>query len=326
MSGSKRLAIAASLVATIAAGGSTEARELRLATISPTGHNWVLVSEKLKEELAARPELDLQLTVLANAQLGQEAEVLQQLETGLLDLSVMTLAGLMTRQEGFNGWFSPYLFADVADAAEARDTVAAQAMLDGLQDSQLVGLGYVLAGMRHILTRSTPIDAVADVRGMKVRITPFSAPQVWWTAMGATPTPVPLSGVYQALQTGVVDAIDIDLDALTSLSLQEVGSHFIMTHHMPWPGAIVASSSVWDTLTPEQQTGLKEAVARATDVGVEAQIAAEARNLETVQAALDVTAIENGAETFAEANAAFQNEFGSIELVRRFQDEVKAGR
>jgi len=301
-----------------------EAVELRIGTIAPTGHVWVAVAERLQKELAAKPELDIKLSVFPNAQLGQEPETLQQIETGLLDLGVFTLAGLVTREDGFNGWFTPYLLGDVKAAGRARDVPAAQQMLDSLSKAQIVGLGYVFAGMRQIISRSKPINSAGDVNGLKVRITPFPAAQTWWKAMGATPTPIPLSNVYQALQTGVVDAVDIDLDAMASLSLQEVARHLALTRHMVWPGAIVASTAAWNNLNPKQQAGLREAIKIATDYGVETQAAAEQSNLDKVKASVTVTEIKNGQEAFSVADKAFQAQFGKIPLVKSFQDQVRA--
>lgn len=320
---SKALLAAFSL---LAASGSSSAQavELRLSTVAPSGHVWVKVAERLKQELEAKPELDLQLSIFANSQLGQEPELMQQLETGLLDLGALTLASLVTREEGFNGWFTPYLISDVEAAGRARDLPASQAMLDNLADVQMVGLGYVFGGMRQILSKGAPIDAAEDLGGLKVRITPFPAAQTWWNAMNATPTPIPLSNVYQALQTGVVDAIDIDLDATVSLSLQEVAESLTLTRHMPWPGAIVASSATWARLTEQQQQGLRDAIKLVTDFGVEAQAAAEATNLEKIRGALTVAEVTNGEEALAIANDAFQAEFGDIQLVKKFQGQVRA--
>jgi len=321
----KTLCMAATLLAAaVPAWGQLQAKELRLATIAPNGHVWIKVAELIKADLDARPDLDLQITLFPGAQLGGEPETMQQLEGGLIDIGMFTLAGLTTRDPSFNAWFTPYLLKDVQAAGKARTTPAAKQMLGNLTSQGMVGLGYVFAGMRSIVAREGVIRTAADIKGKKVRITPFLAAQTWWSAMGAVPTPIPLGSVYQAMQSGVVDAIDIDLDAVVNLSLQEVSSSFTATRHMSWGGVIAASGSTWDGLTDAQRKGLTEIVDKAVAQGIEIQAAAESAHLAKVRSAITVVELENGEEAFADANKAFAEKFHDIPLVSEFQSQVKS--
>jgi len=321
----KTLVTAATLLAaTLPVWHAAEAAELRLATIAPNGHVWVKVAEQIKADLDARPDLDLQLTLFPGAQLGGEPETMQQLEGGLIDIGMFTLAGLTTRDPSFNAWFSPYLLKDVRAAGKARNTPAARQMLGNLSSQSMIGLGYVFAGMRSIVAREGVIRTAADIKGKKVRITPFLAAQTWWSAMGAVPTPIPLGSVYQAMQSGVVDAVDIDLDAVVNLSLQEVSSSFTATQHMSWGGVIAASSTTWDTLSDAQRKGLTDIIDKAVAQGIETQAAAEAAHLAKVRSAITVVELENGEAAFAEANKAFADKFHDIPLVKEFQSQVKS--
>ena len=318
---SSLVAFAAALAVT-----NAEARELRLSTIAPENHNWTWVAREVSKELAAHPELDLQLTVFAGGQLGGEPETLQQIELGLIDMGLFTVATLASRAPSMNGWFTPYLFSDVREAGAARSLPEAQQMLEELQGSGVVGLGYTMAGMRHIMSRGAPIQSGVDMANKKVRITPFDAAKTWWEAIGAVPTPVPVSSVYQSIQSGVVDLVETDLDLINSLSLQEVAKGLTMTGHMVFPGGIVISQQVLDDLTPEQQRGLRDAVEKASAEGVEAQIKAEETNFARVSANITVVRLSENAAGFEAAAGAFDAKFGRIPLVSAFQDKVRAAK
>jgi len=309
---------------TMVVAGGVEARELRLATIAPDNHNWTKVADRVSQELAAHPELDLQLSVFGGGQLGGEPETLQQVELGLIDMGLFTVATLAGRAPSMNGWFTPYLFKDVAQAGAARGLPAAKEMLDELQGSGVVGLGYTMAGMRHIVSRGAPVTSAAEIAGKKVRITPFDAAKTWWEAIGAVPTPVPTSSLYQSVQTGVVDLVEIDLDLMTALSIQEVAKGLTLTGHMAFPGGITISQRVYDELTPEQQRGLRAAVDKAVAEGVAAQIEAEVTNLARVSEEIEVAHMGKDSAGFAAGTVAFEAKFGAIPLVATFQQQAKA--
>jgi TRAP-type transport system periplasmic protein len=97
----------------------------------------------------------------------------------------------------------------------------------------LVGVGYTFAGQRHILMKDKAASGPADLAQKKIRIVPSPATKTWWGTVGALPTPVNLTGVYQGLQSGLLDGIDIDLDAMVGLKFNEVAKGLTVTNHMP---------------------------------------------------------------------------------------------
>lgn len=314
---------AAAVVLSFADAG---ARELRLVTIAPESHNWTGIARRVAADLEAQPTLDLQLSVFPGGQLGGEPETLQQLEVGLLDMGIFTVASLVTRAPSMNGWFTPYLFGDVAQAGAARTLPAARAMLDDLGESGLVGVDFAMAGMRHILSRGAPVRDSAGVVGAKVRITPFEAARTWWQALGAVPTPVPAPALYQALQTGLVDLVETDLELVNALRLYEVTSSITLTGHMVFPAGIVISQEVFDSLTEAQQQALTVAILAATEAGLQQQIAAEETNLAAAQAHIEVIVHDPTAGGFDQGVAAVAAAFGATPGVADFVAQVGAQR
>lgn len=304
----------------------TRALDMRLATIAPESHNWTMVANRIASELKARPSLDLNLKVFAGAQLGGEPETLQQTELGLIDMGLFTVATLATRAPSMKGWFTPYLFDDVASAGKARKFPAAQKMLDELSKTGLVGLGYTMAGMRHILSRAEPVSGPGDISGKKIRITPFDAAKIWWDALGAVATPIPAPSLYQALQTGVIDLVEVDFDLLTALRLQEVANGLSLTKHMVFPGGIVISQRSWAKLNPVQQAGLKEAIETAIEAGIAAQVEAEAKNLDTLRGKLKIVELGKEAARFGAGVDAIAKAFRGLPVAAEFQQQAAAAR
>ncbi|WP_240455585.1 TRAP transporter substrate-binding protein [Halomonas faecis] len=298
------------------------AKELRMGLITPPQHIWTQTAERFAEDVAARSNGELTIATFPAGQLGDEPAMFSQMETGLLDMGIMTTAITSQREPAFVGWFSPFLFDGVEAASAATETDAAQQMLDQLDDKGLHAFGYTFAGMRHILMRDERVESLDDIDNEKVRIIPIPAMQTWWRAAGATPTPVHLPDVYQGLQNRMLDGVDIDLDALVGSGFYEVATHLTLTNHMAFPAVSVISQATWSSLSEEERVLLDDAMQEALTWGTEAQIEAEASNLAYLEDTINVFTLEEAEPVFDAANQAFDERFGEHPIIQAFQQEV----
>lgn len=324
----RRAVMAAALATTgLFSTGFTQdavARELRMGLITPPTHVWTKVAQRMAEKLPEATDGELTIAVFPGGQLGLEQEMFQQMSSGLLDSGLMTAAITSLRAPSMQGWFTPYLFEDVSAAAAAADTQGAKDMLAQLEQAGLVGLGYTFAGQRHILMKGSAAAGPEDLAQKKMRIVPFPAMKTWWEAIGAVPTPVNLTEVYQGLQSGLLDGIDIDLDALVGLKFDEVAEGLTITNHMPFPAALVVSKVTWDSLSEAHKTAYLEVANEALAWGTEQQVAAEESNLAALDGKLEILSIDNGAEAFADANQAVRDSFANDPIIQSFLSEVEA--
>lgn len=266
-----------------AAGEEGKTYTFKLAHITQPTHIWHKTADKFNEELKARSNGRMKVETFPAGQLGAEKDMVQQLETGTLDFGIITNAYMSTRSEEFNAWFMPFLFSDIEKAAAARNSTAAKKILDGLSNQGLVGMDYIFAGNRHILMKSTTVTKPEDLKGKKIRILGSPSIQDFWKAVGAGPTPMPLPEVYTALQTGVIDGIDIDLDALMTEKYYETAKNFTLTNHMAWPGVVIANKTKLEALSPEDQKIVAEAMKTAVDWGNKESINLEKQNLDNLK-------------------------------------------
>jgi len=304
--------------------GSAQAVELRLGLITPPNHVWTQAANRFAERIAEETGGEVTIQAFPGGQLGSEADMFQQLQSGVLDMAWLTAAAVSTRVPSYFGWFTPFLVDDVSAAAAAAETDAAQAMLAELDAIGIKGQGYTFAGMRHILMGDEAVETEEDLANKKVRIYPFPAMQVWWQAAGAVPTPVGLNEIYQSLDNGLLDGVDIDLDALVGLSLEQVAEHLTLTAHMAWPMVAMTAPMAWDGLTPEQQETFQTVLDETLEWANQQQIEAEAAHLENISGAIDVIELDDAEGQFAAANEAFAAEFGGNEAIAAFQEQVGA--
>ncbi len=301
-----------------AAGGKSYT--FRFTHINQTTHIWHKTAEKFKEELEARSGGRMKVEIFPASQLGPEKDMVTQIQSGAIDFGIITNAYIASNAEEFNAWFMPFVFNSVDEAAAARTSEPAKKILDSLSSRNMVGLDYIFAGNRHILMKSTTVSTPDDVKGMKMRITGSPSINDFWTAVGAGPTPMPLPEVFQALQTGVIDGVDIDLDALMTEKMYEVAKHFTVTNHMVWPGIFLMSKTVYDAMPAEDQQIVKEAVQAAVEWGNKESAALEISNLEALKGqGVTVTELTNR-ESFTAVKDQIYGKYSSNPLIKEFLD------
>lgn len=312
--------LTAALAAPLATQGGAEAAELKMGLITPPQHVWTKAAQDFAARIKERSGGELTVAIFPAGQLGNEPEMFQQMQTGLLDMGIMTAAITSLREPSLVAWFTPFQFKNVEGAIAAADTSAAKQMLGNLKKVGLEGLGYTFAGMRHILMRDAPVESVEDLKGKKIRIVPFPAMKTWWEAAGAVPTPVHLPEIYQGLQNGLLDGVDIDLDALVGSKFQDVAKGLTLTNHMSFPAVAVYSAPRWQSLSEAQRTLIRTTMTEVLADANAAQIEAEKRNLAKLQGGIQIRELADAKGRFAKANDAFAAQYGKLPLVKDFQD------
>lgn len=317
-----KAAAAAGLMALGAAPAVAQSQEMRFAMVTPPSHVWTQFANHFADGVTEATGGEITVSVFPAGQLGNEAEMLQQISAGVLEMGIMTAGTMSLRAPDFAAWQDPFAFEDVSEAIAAADTEAAQQMLDSLEPQGMRGMGYIFAGMRHILMADRDVTELADLASQKIRILPFPAALTWWRAAGAVPTPVALGDVYQALNSGLLDGVDIDLDALVGFSMQQAAEHLILTNHIAFPGIVVMSDSTWNGLTAEQQDAMSKVFEESFAWGNALQVEAEAANLERLEGEIAINRLENAREIFAPANEAYEAEFGELPLLKAIREQT----
>lgn len=295
--------IAKALVSTAMIAGSAlaaQADEFRLGLITPPPHIWTKAAEAFGAELADKSGGAHSVSVFPARQLGNEAEMLQQLQTGALDMAFMTVAEVSNRAPNLGAFYAPYLANDIAHAGRILRSDTAKSMLSPLPGQVgVVGVGYGMAGLRQIVSRGE-VNSMADLEGRKLRITPFAPILDFYKAVGAAPTPMPLPSVYDALANGQVDAIDMDAELIWVLKYYEHADTILQSDHMMFPMVGLVSARVWAGLSEEDRVMIGELMASHVDSTIDSYIEKEAGWLEQ---------IKDTGKTFTKVDASF---FGDV--------------
>ncbi|ONK22202.1 C4-dicarboxylate ABC transporter substrate-binding protein [Bacillus sp. VT-16-64] len=301
-----------------------ETTSFKISHVTQESHVWHKTVEKFGEELETLSDGKMSVEIFPGSQLGLEKDMVQQLETGSLDFGFLTNAYMSTRQDSLNAWFMPFTFENLKEAAAMRESDAAKQMLEELDSQGLVGLDFMFAGNRHVLLKDGAVQSPDHLKGKKIRIIGSPAMQDFWQEVDAGPTAMPLSEVYTSLQTGVIDGIDIDLDALVTEKYYENAENLTLTNHMTFPTVVVMSKQVYEGLSEEDRKIVKEAMTNAVNWGVEEAIAREEKNLEELKK-LGVKVEElKDPSLFDSTKKTITDKYeGESEVIKSFLEEVQ---
>ncbi len=272
----------AAAVSMIAAGAGL-AKDFRLGLITPPPHIWTKAATAFGEELKAESDGKHSVAVFPSRQLGNEAQMLQQLQTGGLDMAFLTVAEVSNRDADFGAFYAPYLVKTIEGSAKLLRSDAAKNMLKQLpKNVGVVGLGYGSAGLRQIVSREA-VDDVSSLSGKKIRITPFEPIKDFYNLVDTAPTPMPLPAVYDALANGQVDAIDMDLELIWKLKYTEHTKTVVLSNHMMFPMVGLVSAKVWASLGDDDKAMISKLMAKHVDSTIDQYVAGEPKFLEEVK-------------------------------------------
>lgn len=301
----KKLLAVTAIASALTFSLSASAERLRLGHVTPPSHIWHQVAERFNDNLKEASGGKHSIMIFPLSKLGGDDQMIDLLQSGGMQLAVLTAGSLSNRAEDMNAWFLPYIFDDVTDAAEASQHPAAREMLDNLKQHKLVGLGYTFAGMRHILS-TKPMTTVEDFENKKIRSFPNKLFNDWWQQLGAAPTALAIGDVSSALTTNLLDAVDVDLDIVVGLKMYQQAPYLTLTNHMAFPGVVVASEVWWNRLSEEDRTLVLNAFREAEEWGFKKQAEAEISNLELLKGegvtinAFDATQLQSAADVVVE--------------------------
>lgn len=199
--------------------------------------------------------------VFGDRQLGDDKQLLEGLQIGLIDGALVSTATLplVLELSGFDALQLPFVTSSYQQMSDVLTSDLGDELLATLDSKSIKGVGFIEAGQRHFLTKGDAVMSGADFAGLKTRIVPIPLHKATWEAIGVNPIGMAYGEVYSALETGTIDAVEINLSSIQSESLFDAAKEVTLTGHYFWPGAVMLSGNVWDGLTDEQKAAVEEA-------------------------------------------------------------------
>jgi TRAP-type transport system periplasmic protein len=235
-------------------------------------------AQVIADEVAGS-NVGLTIEIFGQSVLGSDAERVQSVVAGDIDLDIQGASALTALYEPMGAVDGAFVFDDSDHMHRFFAGEASQPLKDGFYDATGVTiLGGWDTGARHF-TANRPIRTPDDLEGLRMRFPPSPTFLLNARAMGANAVEVAFEELYLALQQGTVDGQENPLVNIEGRSFYEVQDYISMSAHQ-LSSNLVIIGPVWDELSAEQQQALLAATERAMVTEPECVVEAEAEILE----------------------------------------------
>lgn len=232
---------------------------IKIAHVSQEGVPIDVASKKLGDMLNEKTGGRITVNVFPASALGNNTELLEQLQMGTLEMAISSVAFLGAFTETTKLLDLPYLFQSNEAAEEVLDGDVGQTIFENLQPAGFEGMAWLTTGWRHV-TANKEIHKPEDMKGLKIRVMENQMHIDHFNALGASAVPMAFSELYTALQNGTMDAQENPFANIDGNRLYEVQKYIIKTGHIYDTSPLLASKTWWDSLSESDQKLIRECV------------------------------------------------------------------
>ncbi len=210
--------------------------------------------------VAEKSNGSVEIKVFPSSQLGNSRESIEGLQLGTVE-AVKVAAGFMSTFVKEFGIFNlPYVFTDPQQVKRAVEGELGARLDEKLAAKNYKVLMYYDAGFRSIFNSVRPVNSMADLKGLKIRVMNDPLMMKAIDALGAMAVPMAYGELYNALQQKVVDGGENPPMNYYSMKFYEVAKYYSLTRHFYDLNMVVMSKSFFDKkLDADQQKALLEA-------------------------------------------------------------------
>jgi len=195
----------------------------------------------------------IKILVKSNGELGQEANVIWQMQHGGVDFARVSLSQLSAMDASFNVLQLPYLYVNSDHMWKVLEGTIGDDFLNLVNEYELVGLSWYDAGARNFYNNVKPITCLEDMEGMRIRVQQADMMVDMIETLGAKAVPMSYEEVYSNLQQKKVDGAENNWPSYESMNHYEVAKYYTIDEHTRIPEMQLCSKHTWDKLTPEDQ-------------------------------------------------------------------------
>jgi len=252
-------------IVALAVGAQAPAQQpivMRISHQVPPAHHMTRLLEGFAADVKQRTDGQVEVQLYGSEQIAKAAENFPQVARGTIEAAMSVNFQWGTTIPEMSATLIPYAMSDLERIKRFPGSEARRYLDEKLSQRGVKSVAWLYITRETIITSGKkPIVALDDFKGVKIRgLNKLTDAAL--TAVGAAPSAMPGSEVYQALQSGVLDAGLTDISAAYSRKYYEVqkfgtvGPIFTIYFHM------YANPAWWAKLSPAHQKAIEAAAAK----------------------------------------------------------------
>ncbi len=277
--------LALSLVCVAGIASAAPEMTLRFSTQVPPEHAGTKLMNEWAQEIAKKTNGRIEVKIYPSNQLGDYELVAEELIRGTIDMAMMSISSRFDPKLEIT-----YTCGIARDYDELKKVFGPGSwMYKNLEQWQSkIGiklLGFYLEGMIGIGSTkpvNQPLNPNVD-KGVLTRVPGMIVYQSAGEAMGYRTITIPWADTYQALQTGVADAVIGMTPQSVYTVLRDVVKHFYCINYSVENFNIMMSMKTWDKLKPADQKIVADVLGQGTLRSIELAKAEDNRILKEME-------------------------------------------
>ncbi len=224
--------VAAGLLAAASVPAAAEEIELHGAVQFDDNHAFNKALLKFEELTKACYNKPIKFVLHRNSELGLEKDYFNYMSKGVsVDYAIVSPSHMSTYSKMAPLMDMPFLFRDIDhwNKVLEQDGLAPIAE-DVKKRADVILIGYAGGGTRNLIVKR-PITNMAELKGLPMRVMGAPIQTRIFQAVEAAPTVIAYSEVYNAIQTGVIDAAENEAAGIEQMKFYEVGPEISLTQH-----------------------------------------------------------------------------------------------
>ena len=225
-------------------------------------------AERFRQLVEDRLDGKVIVEVYPSSQLMNDDDSLDALAFGEIHMIAVSLSKFDRLTRKFQLFDLPFLFNDLTAVEQFQATAQGQKLLDATSKQGIKGLAFWHNGMKQF-GGPVPMRTPADAQGLKFRIMESDVLQEQINTIGGNPQKMAFGEVYQALQTGAVDAQENTWSNMYSSKFYEVQNYLTHSNHGYLGYLVATNTDFWEGLPPEVRDELAKILREVTVWGNE---------------------------------------------------------
>lgn len=251
-----------SLAACVILGGgkNVSAKELRLSTLAMGNSNQFKAFQKAGAEIAAKTDGAVTLKVYPAGISGTGDTLIRKIKLRQMEGGSFTVSEVAQYCPDLNVPSLSFMF-NTYEEVDKVFPVLARSFDKALLDNGFVVLGYIETGFAYFMS-TKPIATVEDIKQRNIWVQPDDwVAQLELKYFGVTPKTMSIAQATTGLNTGMVDTVVGPFIAAIGLQWFTAVKYIMDVPLVYTYSVILVSKKVFDRLSPEHQTIVKNAFA-----------------------------------------------------------------
>ena len=270
------LIAAAGVLAGPAAAQEKKPVELRYTTgAPPKGNPWVMQIERYAKNVDEESRGELKIAPFFGSQLGSEQDTVQQVARGRIDMGGFSAGSAALVVPEVALLLMPFYFRSVAELDCVLDNHMTQLVTDLYDKKGVKFIGWTEVGSIELFGKRAFL-APKELNGVKAASYANKTQALFYSSLGASPTPLGLPEWIPAFQTGMSEVVLTTITSALPMGLTKVAPVVTRVGAYDAPGLTLMNKASFDKLAKP----LQDALLRGGDRVPSSQYRTEVRGFE----------------------------------------------